>query len=42
MPGEPEFAVFDERSANGIPLPPGTLQKLRDASARFNVPLEIE
>jgi len=41
MPGEPEFAVFDERSANGIPLPPGTLQKLRDASAKFGVPLPV-
>lgn len=39
MPGEPEFHVYDERSRQGIPLPPGTVQKLRDASARFGIPL---
>lgn len=39
MPGEPEFKVLEERSQNGIPLPPGTVQKLRDAAARFGVAL---
>ncbi|MEZ4659931.1 MAG: Ldh family oxidoreductase [Caldilineaceae bacterium] len=39
MPGEPEFNTLAERSQNGIPLPPGTVQKLRDAAARFDLPL---
>jgi LDH2 family malate/lactate/ureidoglycolate dehydrogenase len=39
MPGEPEFNVFDERRRHGIPLPPGTVQKLRDASAQFGISL---
>jgi ureidoglycolate dehydrogenase (NAD+) len=39
MPGEPEFRTFDERSRNGIPLPPGTVQKLRDAADRFDLVL---
>jgi ureidoglycolate dehydrogenase (NAD+) len=39
MPGEPEFQVFEERSAHGIPLPPGTVQKLKDAAAQFDLSL---
>jgi ureidoglycolate dehydrogenase (NAD+) len=39
MPGEYEFNILDERSRHGIPLPPGTQQKLRDAAARFGLPL---
>jgi ureidoglycolate dehydrogenase (NAD+) len=39
MPGEPEDRVWAERSRDGIPLPPGTAQKIRDASTRFGIPL---
>jgi LDH2 family malate/lactate/ureidoglycolate dehydrogenase len=39
MPGEPEYKTYDERSRNGIPLPPGTVQKLRAAARRFDIPL---
>jgi len=39
MPGEPEFKVYQERARDGIPLPPGTAQKLRDAAARFGLAL---
>lgn len=39
MPGEPEQRIFDERSRLGIPLPPGTADKLRTAARRCGVPL---
>lgn len=39
VPGEPEYRTLAERAKQGIPLPPGTLQKLRDASKRFGIPL---
>lgn len=39
VPGEPEDKVYDDRLRNGIPLPPGTIQKLRDMSERFGLPL---
>ena len=39
VPGEPEDKVYDERLRNGIPLPEGTVRKLRDMSERFGVPL---
>jgi LDH2 family malate/lactate/ureidoglycolate dehydrogenase len=39
VPGEPENRVHAEREQGGIPLPPGTLQKLQDASKRFGIPL---
>lgn len=39
VPGEPERRTLAERSANGIPLPPGTADKLRDAAARFDLAL---
>jgi len=39
VPGEPENRVHEERAAHGIPLPPGTLQKLKAASERFGVPM---
>ena len=41
VPGEPEERTFAERSRRGIPLPPGTVEKLREASARFNIPLPL-
>ena len=39
LPGEPEVRVLAERTANGIPLPPGTVAKLRDAARRCDVAL---
>jgi ureidoglycolate dehydrogenase (NAD+) len=39
VPGEPEDRVQDERAKRGIPLPAGTLQKLKAASQRFGVPM---
>lgn len=39
MPGEPEFNTLAERTQHGIPLPPGTVQKLRDAAERFGLDL---
>jgi ureidoglycolate dehydrogenase (NAD+) len=39
MPGEPEFTTLEERSRHGIPVPPGTLHKLQDAAARFDLRL---
>jgi LDH2 family malate/lactate/ureidoglycolate dehydrogenase len=39
VPGEPEDRVYDERSKGGIPLPEGTVVKLRNASRRFGLPL---
>jgi LDH2 family malate/lactate/ureidoglycolate dehydrogenase len=39
MPGEPEHRTLAERSGEGIPIPPGTLQKLRAAAERFDLPL---
>lgn len=39
VPGEPENRVRAERERTGIPLPPGTLQKMQDAAKRFGVPL---
>lgn len=39
MPGEPEFRTLAERTEHGIPLPPGTVERLREAAARFSIPL---
>jgi LDH2 family malate/lactate/ureidoglycolate dehydrogenase len=39
MPGEPEHNILAERSQTGVPLPPGTVQRLRAAAARFSLPL---
>lgn len=39
MPGEPENRTLSERAKNGIPLPPGTVEKLREAAKRFNLKL---
>ncbi len=37
MPGEPELRTFEDRIINGIPLPPGTVEKLREAAKRLNL-----
>ncbi|NLG50517.1 MAG: Ldh family oxidoreductase [Chloroflexi bacterium] len=39
VPGEFEDRVCEERLALGIPLPPGTVDNLREAAARFGIPL---
>lgn len=37
MPGEPEQRTFLDRSTNGIPLPPGTVEKLQETAQRLNL-----
>jgi LDH2 family malate/lactate/ureidoglycolate dehydrogenase len=39
VPGEPEDRCVEARSRDGIPLPPGTVESLRQMAARFAVPL---
>jgi len=39
VPGEPEGRNFDDRSQNGIPLPEGTVVKLRNAAERLDIKL---
>jgi LDH2 family malate/lactate/ureidoglycolate dehydrogenase len=39
VPGQPEEQVLAERTAGGIPLPPGTVAKLRAAAERFGLEL---
>ena len=39
MPGEPELNVLEKRSREGIPLPPGTVEKLQQAAKRFDLAL---
>lgn len=38
-PGEPEWETWKERSRNGIPIPAGTAQKLREVARRFGIAL---
>ena len=38
-PGEPEWKTWEERSRNGIPIPAGTAEKLREVAKRFSVAL---
>jgi uncharacterized oxidoreductase len=43
MPGEPELARRDERTANGVPIDPTTWQQIRDAAVKSGMPAsEIE
>ncbi len=42
VPGEPEERTYLERSKNGIPLPPGTWDKMKAMSDRFGVTLPAE
>ena len=37
MPGELEQRTLQDRSANGIPLPPGTVDKLQEAARRLEL-----
>jgi len=39
VPGEPEARVLAERSQNGIPLPNGTVERLREVASRLEVPM---
>lgn len=39
VPGELEDLTHDERTRDGIPLPDGTVEKLKIAAQRFDVPL---
>ncbi len=39
MPGEPEEKVLQERLEAGIPLPAGTVQRMRDVADRLNLAL---
>jgi LDH2 family malate/lactate/ureidoglycolate dehydrogenase len=39
VPGEPEDKAYDERVQYGIPLPEGTVRKLRQAAERFGLEL---
>ena len=41
-PGMPEWATWDERARNGIPIAAGTAQNLRDVAKRFGVSLPVE
>ena len=40
VPGEPEHNTLKQRLRHGIPLPPGTVEKLREVARRFrlNIP----
>ena len=38
-PGEPELRTDKDRRENGIPLPPGTVQKIRDTASRLKIEL---
>lgn len=42
MPGEPEFNTLAQRTAHGIPIPPGTRDKLQAAAQRFGLDLPAE
>ena len=39
MPGEPEAEVLEDRLQAGIPLPAGTVQRMRDVADRLNLAL---
>jgi LDH2 family malate/lactate/ureidoglycolate dehydrogenase len=39
MPGEPEQKTLADRTRHGIPLPPGTVERLQAAAKRFDIPL---
>ena len=39
VPGEPEDRVYEDRVKNGIPLPAGTIEKLKTMAARFTLEL---
>lgn len=38
VPGEPEDRAYDERIRNGIPLPEGTVRRLREVAERLGIP----
>ena len=42
VPGEKELQVLAERTANGIPLPAGTVERLRAMAEQKNLSLPTE
>ena len=42
VPGEPEERVYRDRIENGIPLPPGTREKLNEVAGRFSLQVPWE
>ena len=41
VPGEPENRIYDDRSRNGIPLPKGTILRLRRVAERLDIRFPI-
>lgn len=41
VPGEPEDRICEERMRDGIPLPQGTVQNLRNAAEKYEVELPV-
>lgn len=39
VPGEPEDRIYEERMRHGIPLPQGTVRRLRDVAERLDIGL---
>jgi len=39
VPGEPEDRVYEDRIRHGIPLPQGTVRRLRDVAERLDIRL---
>ena len=37
MPGEPENRMLETRTRDGVPLPPGTVDKLRETARRLDL-----
>ena len=37
VPGEPEQRTFDDRNERGVPLPPGTIEKIQATATRFGL-----
>jgi ureidoglycolate dehydrogenase (NAD+) len=42
LPGEPEWRVYDERSRNGIPLPPGTVETMKKTAQKLEIKWPFE
>ncbi|MCY3772353.1 MAG: Ldh family oxidoreductase [Gemmatimonadetes bacterium] len=42
VPGEPEERVYRDRIENGIPLPPGTREKLNEVAVKFSLQVPWE
>ena len=42
VPGEPENRTCDDRSRNGIPLPGGTIRRLRDVAEKLGIQFPVD